>query len=165
MKNIVFTLLIVIGGIGSANAQEISKNAIGIRTGDGDGFGTEISYQRALGANNRLEIDLGYESGKNFDGFKATGVYQWIWNLEGGFNWYAGAGGGLGTISLDNDFPGRDQFTNDSETFFFAAGQVGIEYSFDIPLLLSLDVRPEFYFGDFRDGNDLDIALGIRYLF
>lgn len=165
MKKVFFTVMLVIGAVAMSEAQEVSKNAIGIRTGDGDGFGTEISYQRALSDNNRLEIDLGYESGDNFDGFKATGLYQWMWNIEGGFNWYAGAGGGLGTVSLDDDFPGRNNFSDDSETFIFAAGQVGIEYNFDIPLLLSLDVRPEFYFGDFRDGNDLDIALGIRYQF
>ena len=165
MKKVFFTVMLVIGAVAMSEAQEVSKNAIGIRTGDGDGFGTEISYQRALSDNNRLEIDLGYESGDNFDGFKATGLYQWMWNIEDGFNWYAGAGGGLGTVSLDDDFPGRNNFDDDSETFIFAAGQVGIEYNFDIPLLLSLDVRPEFYFGDFRDGNDLDIALGIRYQF
>ncbi|WP_366558747.1 hypothetical protein [Nonlabens sp.] len=59
MKKIVVTLLVLLGGIASSNAQEISKNAIGIRTGGGSGFGTEISYQRDLGANKRLELDLG----------------------------------------------------------------------------------------------------------
>jgi hypothetical protein len=165
MKKVFVTLLFTVVTLAITNAQEVSKNAIGIRAGDGDGFGTEISYQRALSGNNRLEIDLGYENGDNFDGFKATGIYQWLWNIEGGFNWYAGAGAGVGTISLDDDFPGRGNFDDDSETFIFAAGQVGIEYNFDFPLLISLDVRPEFYFGDFRDGNDLDIALGIRYQF
>jgi hypothetical protein len=47
-----------------------------------------------------------------------------------------------------------------------AAGNLGIEYNFDIPLMLSLDIRPELYFGD-DFGNDFgpDIALGIRYQF
>ena len=45
------------------------------------------------------------------------------------------------------------------------AGDIGIEYNFDIPLLLSLDFRPEFGFGDYNDDLDLDIALGIRYQF
>ena len=45
------------------------------------------------------------------------------------------------------------------------AGDVGIEYSFDFPLLLSLDFRPEFGFGDFNDDLDFDVALGIRYQF
>nr|WP_299034786.1 hypothetical protein [uncultured Tenacibaculum sp.] len=145
----------------TANAQEISDNAIGLRLGDNDGFGAEISYQRRLSDNNRLEIDLGLRNGSNYDGFKATGLYQWVWQLENRFNWYAGVGGGLGSYSFDNPRSNGD----DSETFIFAAGDVGIEYNFDIPLMLSLDVRPEFGFGDYRDDLDFDIALGIRYQF
>ena len=30
----------------SAQAQDISKNALGLRLGDNDGFGGELSYQR-----------------------------------------------------------------------------------------------------------------------
>lgn len=165
MKNILLTAVLIVAATITAQAQDISKNALGIRLGDGDGFGTEISYQRALGGNNRLEIDLGIESGDNFDGFKATGVYQWVWQIDGGFNWYAGVGGGLGSISLDNDFARRNNINDDSETFIFAAGQVGIEYNFDIPIQIALDVRPEFYFGDIRDGSEFDVALSIRYRF
>jgi len=84
--------------------------------------------------------------------------------IDDGFNWYLGAGGGLGSYSWDDAVPGGD----DSETFVFVAGDVGIEYNFDIPLLLSLDFRPEIGFGDEIYGNDdldFDIALGIRYQF
>jgi hypothetical protein len=166
MKKIILTLALALGVAFSSQAQEIADNAIGLRIGDGNGFGTEISYQRALGGNNRLEIDLGIETGNRYDAFKATGIYQWLWNIDGGFNWYAGVGGGLGSIDFDDDF--RDSNNNrydDSEIFIFGAGQVGIEYDFDIPLILSLDVRPEIYFADYRDNLDLDIALGIRYQF
>jgi outer membrane protein W len=162
MKKLIILAVIALGVGTAASAQEISKNALGIRVGDGDGLGTEISYQRALGDNNRLELDLGYENNKNFDAFKLAGIYQWVWNIDGAFNWYAGAGGGVFSASFDRPFNNEG---DDSETSLFAAGQVGIEYSFDFPLLLSLDVRPEFYFGDIRDGNDIDIALGIRYQF
>lgn len=144
----------------SLNAQSIADNAIGLRLGGGDGYGAEISYQRGLTDNNRLEFDLGFRNDSNFDGFKIAGLYQWVWNLDGNFNWYAGAGGGVGAYDLD--VPG---LMDDSETFIFAAGNVGIEYDFDIPLLLSLDVRPEIGFGDFNDDFDFDIALGIRYQF
>jgi len=161
MKKVFLLTLTFIGLVFSVSAQDISENAIGLRLGDSDGFGAEISYQRALGGNNRLEVDLGIRSGNDFDGFKATGLYQWVWNIEGGFNWYAGAGGGLGSYSYDDVPDGFD----DSETFVFVAGDVGIEYNFDIPLLLSLDIRPELGFGDFRDDLDFDIALGIRYQF
>ena len=95
----------------------------------------------------------------------AVWLYQWIVNLDGGFNWYVGAGGGFASYSLDDVAPGVD----DSDTSLFIAGDIGIEYNFDIPIQLSLDFRPEMYFGgdyaDFRDGFGPDIALGIRYRF
>ena len=50
----------------------------------------------------------------------------------------------------------------------FGAGNIGIEYDFNIPLLLSLDFRPEIGvagYDDFSDNFDFDIALGIRYQF
>ena len=164
MKKLFLLSITLLGFAFSSNAQEISKNALGLRLGDSDGFGAEISYQRALGDNNRLELDLGWRDGKNYDGFKLAGLYQWVFPLEGNFNWYVGAGGGLGSFSVDNPGGGNDF----DDTFFFLAGDIGIEYNFDIPLLLSLDFRPELGFGDDSyDNNDLDfdIALGIRYQF
>ncbi|WP_298346019.1 hypothetical protein [uncultured Algibacter sp.] len=161
MKKVFLLSIAVLGFAFTSNAQDISENALGLRLGDSDGFGAEISYQRALGENNRLELDLGIRDGKGYDGFKLAGLYQWIWLLDGNFNWYAGVGGGIGSYSFDNVPDGVD----DSETFIFAAGDIGIEYNFDIPLQLSLDARPELGFGDFRDDLDFDIALSIRYRF
>ncbi|MFG6685896.1 hypothetical protein ACGK9U_04880 [Mariniflexile sp. HNIBRBA6329] len=164
MKKLLLLSVALLGFTFASNAQDISNNAIGLRLGDSDGFGAEISYQHALGSNNRLEVDLGWRDGKDFDGFKLTGLYQWVWNIDGGFNWYAGVGGGLGSYSFDNAPAGVD----DSDTFIFAAGDIGIEYNFDIPLLISLDFRPEIGFGDdsFKNNDlDFDIALGIRYQF
>jgi hypothetical protein len=157
MKKLMLVIAFVIGGL-SMNAQSISENAIGIRLGDDDGFGGEISYQRALGGNNRVEIDLGIRNNNNFDGFKATGIYQWVWQLDGDFNWYAGLGAGLANY----DSKGSDE----SETFVFAAGDIGIEYNFpSTPILLSLDYRPEFGFGGIYNDFGNDIAFGIRYQF
>ncbi len=158
MRKLILTTIAIFTGLIFVNAQEIADNAIGLRIGDDDGFGTEITYQRALGDNNRLEANLGWRSGDGFDGFKLTGLYQWVWELDGNFNWYAGAGGGVGSYSFDND-------ALDNDTFFFLAGDIGIEYNFRIPLLLSLDFRPELGFGDFRDDLGFDIALGVRYQF
>ncbi|WP_034058548.1 hypothetical protein [Lacinutrix jangbogonensis] len=158
-----FLLVIASLGFGiTVIAQEVSENAIGLRIGDRDGFGTEISYQRALGGNNRLEADFGWRSGNNFDGFKLTGIYQWVWAFDGNFNWYTGVGGGVGFYSLKNN-------AVDNETFVFTSGNIGIEYNFDSPWLFCLDFRPELGLGDFRDGFDItvdfDIALGLRYQF
>ena len=146
------------------SAQSISKNALGLRIGDNDGFGGEISYQRYLSENHRLEFDLGWRDSDNVDAFKLVGLYQWVFVLEDRFNWYVGAGAGIGSFDVDNDF---DNFVDDdSGTFALVAGDIGIEYNFDIPLLLSLDIRPELGFNDaYSDDLDLDIALGIRYQF
>jgi len=146
----------------TSEAQNISKNAIGLRLGDNDGFGGEVSYQRKLYSNNRVELDLGWRNSNDIDAIKLTGLYQWIWNIEKGFYWYAGVGGGLGSWNYDQNG------NSDNGTFVFVAGDIGIEYNFDSPLQLSLDFRPELYFNSdaYRDNNfGPDIALGIRYRF
>jgi len=154
MKKIVLSFVAILGlGLSSfVFAQDISKNALGIRIGDNDGLGAEISYQRGLKENNRLELDLGFRSRNNFNIIKLAGIYQWVWNIEGGFNWYAGIGGGFVNFNsknrnnrFDNDND-NDNDNNFSETNLFAAGDVGIEYNFDGPILVSLDFRPEFGF-------------------
>lgn len=142
--------------------QEISEHAIGLRMGDSDGFGAEISYQKSLSRYNRLEVDLGWRDNRNFSAFKLSGIYQWVLPLDGNFNWYYGVGGGLGNVDFD-------YLTNDDDgLFIFGAGDIGVEYNFDIPLLISLDFRPEIGlvgYDGFSDNFDFDIALGIRYQF
>ncbi|WP_163515833.1 hypothetical protein [Gelidibacter japonicus] len=163
MKKIFLIAIAFVGGTMFMNAQDIADNAIGLRIGDSDGFGAEVSYQRALGSNNRLELDLGLRNGSDYDGFKLAGIYQWVWNIDGGFNWYAGPGGGLASYGYKRY---EDNYKKDNQTFIFIAGDIGIEYVFDIPLMLSLDFRPEIAFGnDYNDDLDFDIALGIRYRF
>ncbi|MDU8887021.1 hypothetical protein RXV94_12700 [Yeosuana sp. MJ-SS3] len=159
MKKLFFLSIALIGLAFSTSAQNVSPNAIGLRMGGSDGFGAEISYQRGLDADSRLEFDLGWRSGNDYDAFKITGLYQWVMHLDGNFNWYVGAGGGLASFS------GKDVFDGTDDTSIFVAGDIGVEYDFEIPLLISLDFRPEIGFGDFNDDFDFDIALGIRYQF
>ncbi len=175
MKKLFWTVAVFVGFAFTLSAQEIRPNAIGVRIGDNDGFGGEISYQRAIGSNNRLEFDLGWRDQRYYDAVKLVGLYQWVWNIDGGFNWYAGPGLGIGRW----DYNGprhhphhNDPHWDDSGSFFLIAGNIGIEYVFDIPLQLSLDFRPEIYFGDDRDDFDRhynsfgpDIALGVRFTF
>ena len=166
MKKLTILAFMLLGITFGAHSQEISKNALGLRLGDNDGFGAELSYQRGLSDNNRLEFDLGWRSSDNVDGIKLVGLYQWVWNIDGGFNWYAGAGAGFGTWSVDDRTIAGIKVEGDSGAYGLVAGNLGIEYNFDFPLLLSLDIRPELYFNsnDFRDDSFApDIALGIRY--
>lgn len=156
----------------AVTAQDISDHTIGLRLGDSDGFGAEISYQKSIDRYKRAEINLGYRDSREFDAFKLVGVLQWVHSIDSGFNWYYGFGGGIGNVS----FEPRPNFNNpnvieipDGGFFVLAAGNIGIEYDFDsIPLLISLDFRPEIGilgFGGFDNNFDFDIGLGLRYQF
>lgn len=160
-KNLAIVIIFVMGFVSNISAQEVSPHAIGIRTGDNDGFSNEISYQRKIKDSNRFELDLGYRDNKNFDAWKLSGIYQWVMNIDGGFNWYAGFGAGVG--NWDN----KSTLNRDDGFFVNALGNVGIEYDFEIPLLISLDFRPEIgLINDIsNDDLDFDIALGLRYQF
>ena len=166
MKKIILSAFMLAGLAFNAQSQDISKNALGLRLGSNDGFGGEISYQRGLSKNNRLELDLGWRNSKDINAYKLVGLYQWVWDIDKGFNWYAGIGGGIGSWSYDKNG------ASDSGTILLAAGDIGIEYNFqEAPIQLSLDLRPEFYLNNsgsnqYRKENfGPDIALGIRYRF
>ena len=118
MKKLCLFTLIVFGFAAMGQAQVVAENALGLRLGDSDGFGAEISYQRGLNDHNRLEFGLGWRDGNDYSAFRFVGLYQWVWNLDGNFNWYVGAGGGL--ASYDIDVVGIDD-----ETSLFVAGDIG----------------------------------------
>jgi hypothetical protein len=48
MNKYFITAIVLLFAGGSLSAQEITKNALGLRLGDNDGFGGEISYQALL---------------------------------------------------------------------------------------------------------------------
>jgi opacity protein-like surface antigen len=163
MKKVILSALMLIGLAISTQAQDISKNTFGVKLGSNDGFGGELSYQRGLSKNNRLEFDLGWRNNNNVAAFKLAGLYQWLWNIDKGLNWYAGVGAGVGSWSYD--YNGN----KNNGTFLFGAGDIGIEYNFsEVPIQVSLDLRPELYFNSdgYRDSNfGPDLGLGIRYKF
>lgn len=160
MKKIVFVIAALIITFKSMQAQDISKNALGVRFGGGNGISIEVSYQLKMKEASRIEMDFGYRSKSSYDAIKLTGIYQWVWNIDGGFNWYAGAGAGLGSSNYKDDSEKNDGL------YMNVDGNVGIEYNFDIPLLISLDARPEFgLLGNYEDSFQMGLALGIRYQF
>jgi len=161
MKKLCTLVFVLLGLMGFSQEQDIFDNAIGLRLGDSDGFGTEISYQRRLGDSHRLEFNLGWRNGNDYSALRAVGLYQWVNAIDTNFNWYYGAGGGIASYSIDNVPAGSD----DNNTSLFVAGDIGIEYNFQIPIIISLDFRPELGFGDFNNDLDFDIAVGIRYQF
>ena len=53
-------------------------------------------------------------------------MYQWVWALDGNFNWYAGPGAGLASYNFKAS-------AISTETYVFIAGDVDIEYNFETP--------------------------------
>ena len=152
MKRLLLIATLFIACAFTANAQTGNgyKNAIGIR----GGWGAEVSYQRYIAPANRLEGTLGI----NRYGFSVEAAHQWMFelpvNTQGVWQWYAGAGAGLGSWN-----------SNKFKTGFSLGllGQIGIEYTFKFPLQLSLDYRPGFYMIPETQVDWGGIALGIRY--
>jgi hypothetical protein len=143
MKKIILTLALVLGCLTFASAQ----NALGLKFGNG----VDLSYQHGLGGINRLELNLGLSS-LNDGNLAVSGLYQWVWNLAGDFNWYAGAGAGAVFAS---DFG------------LNVLGNIGIEYNFSFPLQLAIDytpsivsIMPDF---DFFSGHGFRFAVRWRF--
>lgn len=147
----------------SVKAQ-IDRNVLGMRLSSSDeieSLAAEISYQTGLGDINRVEMDLGWGSGSFIDLFRFAAFFHWVYPLDKGFGWYLGPGLGVGF--LDYDLP---VIKDDNEVFLILGGQAGLQYIFDdIPLQLSLDLRPEFFAGNTNDDVDVDLGLSIRYIF
>ncbi|MFZ4457199.1 MAG: hypothetical protein ACOYOT_13370 [Bacteroidales bacterium] len=152
MKKRNFILLFIVM-FSSMIFGQTKQNAIGLRFGGGDAVGSEISYQKALKANNRLEVDLGFASNNTLNRMQITGLYQWVWEIQGALDWYAGVGGGLGQANYKNS-------GNDFQLYL--NGGIGIQYHLDIPVQFSLDLRPAFGTSQFDNSS---LALAVRYMF
>jgi hypothetical protein len=167
MTKLLLTTIIFFGYICSSEAQIMSNDAIGIRLSEGEGFSAAITYQHAFSEHNRIELDLGLSNGKRYDGFKLTALDQMVWRIKNtGLNWYVGAGGGIASYNFD--FEESNSRIKDTFTFLFLALNSGIEYNFDIPIVISFDIRPELGLSDsnFRNDNfELDFGIAIRYQF
>ena len=160
MKKIILTLALVLS-MSTALFAQAEGSTIGLRFG----YPTEVSYQKGLNSENRIELGLGF---RNYVGYytnlSVSGVYQWVKDLStiaDGMAWYYGGGASVGFYSYyqNSYFP------------ISVLGQVGIQYDFNVPLRLSLDWRPGFQFGGYKDSHYTNngfvgdgVCLGIRYI-
>ncbi len=63
MKKVIYSTIMLLGLAFGVQAQDISKNALGLTVSETMmALGVKISYQRGLGKNNRLELDLGWST-------------------------------------------------------------------------------------------------------
>ncbi len=160
MKKISLIILLLLACTYFSFSQSES-NALGLRFGMGHNVGTEISFQRFIGDANRLELDLGWRfsgSDETGDYLTFTGIYQFVFDLNGSFYAYAGPGAAVA-------FSSNNPEGSSGDVILYGAGQVGIEYNFDFPIQVGLDIRPLITIlpnlGDFY----WDLALSFRFRF
>lgn len=117
----------------SASLHTASPRAVGIRVG----YGLSVNYQHTVTDNSFLSADLDVPG---FQGIGVTVTYDFLnpfntaipWNHAGRWDWYLGAGLGVGGMFLGYGYVG-------------VAGRVGVEYSFDkAPIRLAAEWRPAF---------------------
>lgn len=160
--------------------MQAQPKAIGICIG---AAGANLSYQHSLNADQFISIDGGVDLGYNISGHpgaKVTGTYNFIWakpkwTKKGTWNIYAGPGLSAGWVQDRVVIKAGEERANSFADGFVmgAVGQVGIEYKFEIPLQLALEVRPciGIHVADkdisFYDNGFLGFipALAIRYSF
>lgn len=140
MKKILAIAISLLAFAAVASAQ---PRTLGIRAG----YGAELSYQHTLGGENFLEVNAGWSA----NDIAFTGIYDFVIANEGNFNFYVGPGARVGIVG--------------ENLLLGVAGQLGVEYNFDIPLTLSLDWIPVFRLVPETKFGWQSIALGIRYRF
>ena len=155
MKRTILFLAAVFGFAVAASAQ---PKALGVRIG----WGVDITYQNYLNSADFLEFDLGLDDGYNSSNFHVDGVYNFMiaqpnWT-RGKWGFYGGPGVSLAV--WDND-------DKDNVVYAGIVGNLGLEYTFNIPLQLFIDVRPRLMFGDggVRSKGIFNFGLGICYSF
>ena len=145
-KTIITSLLLCFCAVAMAQPR-----AAGLRFG---ATGIEASYQHSLDKNTFIQGELGMDFGSSVDagcGVKATGTYNIIWARpawtdKGTWAIYAGPGATLGYTGDSIIY--RDElatYKTRDHGFMFAVGvQAGLEYNFEVPLQLAVDLRPFF---------------------
>ncbi len=147
MKRFITIVVAVLCLAAVANAQ---PKAIGLRAT----YGAELSYQHYAGGSNFWEFDAGL-----FDNLlDVVAIYDFSIAPVGPFNFYMGPGAFLAI------WPGN-KHDDHANMQVGLAGQIGLEYTFDFPLQISLDWRPCFNLMNGFAWAPYGAALGIRYAF
>ena len=128
MKRVILTIFIAILATMPAKSQ---PKALGLRLGND----CQVSYEHNIGDKaNFLEADLGMQFYYGYAaGLNAAVAYNFMiaqtdWTEKGKWGFYAGPAAKLGYVWIGG--------------YLAVGAQVGLEYEFDFPLQLSIDIRP-----------------------
>lgn len=173
-------LLLIVLFVTSALVVHAQPRAIGLGVGVTE---LDVSYQHSFFKNQFLQADLGMDYGflaaghKASPGVQATVTYNFVWarpawTNKGSWAIYAGPGVSMGWVEDElTVVVGPDRRRMYDYGFMLAAAvQVGIEYTFEFPLQLALNVRPfvGFHINDryvTYPGTDIEISYPNNFAF
>ena len=121
--------------------------------------GFAISYKQFLKNNQNVEAEAMFIS----NGFRAVGLYEWNWDIQGidGLRWYVGPGAHIGF--WNNNYSKK---SNNSNAGIGIDGVIGLDYKVsDLPINISLDWQPSVdVIGSTGTGLGYG-GIGVRYTF
>lgn len=145
----------------AAQAQTNYNKAIGVRFGSGILETFNFSYKTFVSNPGAIEFNVGLASRKHWFGIGLSATYQHHFNIVSGFSWYLGAGASVAQVISDFDYY--------AGTFVGLHPTLGLDLKIkEIPLNLSLDIRPTFYVArssDFHTAYPGNLGLAVRYTF
>ena len=124
---------------------------MGLRLG---ATGAEASYQHTTTSKAFIEVDFGMDLGYNVNGragAKASFTYDFIWaepawTARGVWSLYSGPGATIGYVDdiVPYEIDGNIKGYNDNGFMLGAHVDIGLEYTFNVPISVALNVRPCF---------------------
>lgn len=126
MKRLILTVIVALFAM-LASAQ---PRALGLRAG----MDCQLSYEHGVSSDDFIEVDLGVEFVYGYAvGLNAAAGYNFMiarpkWTQKGQWGFYAGPAVKMGYLWVGG--------------YLAVGAQVGLEYSFEFPLQISLDIRP-----------------------
>lgn len=178
MKKLIFVLSIIMMGA-TLQAQDIAKNAIGIRLAEGvvgnEGFGPEITYQRQVfSPHNRFDFNVSFRGNTWRSTVRGGAYFHWTYNIVDNLNWFAGPGVGIGHISFKDSYTfGNIRYERDGAIFGYVGADFGVDYRFNFPLQVAFSIRPSLDIHgiddqvgfDNVDGHSVNVGVSARYTF
>lgn len=151
-----FVILFVAASSVTANSKlNTSPRSMGFRIG---ATGFDASYQHIVKKNQFVQGDFGVDFGYNANGragVRAVATYNFIWarpawTSKGYWAIYAGPGLAMGYVNdmfhirVGDEVRYTPKKVGDNGFMFALAAQVGLEYTFEFPMSMALEVRPVF---------------------
>lgn len=130
---------------------QAQPRGMGLRIG---ATGIEASYQHSMNSRQFIQGDFGMDLGYNVNGrpgVKAAATYNFIWarpawTAKGVWSLYSGPGLAIGFVddTVPYEIDKKMNGYHDNGLMVGILVDVGLEYTFDVPLSIALNVRPCF---------------------